>query len=146
MPQVTRRSFLLGTASMFVAAPARASSTMPPTETLEPICFTNLKSHRFMAKEYAPFVSRAEAELCAARGLIEDIDYDVARHHRATYPWHCLVVRKSKGRCTSRWEKIAIEAAHYPHGRELESTPLRDAARAGDAEAIEILERLIQNR
>ena len=117
-------------------------------EPIEPIRSTyylspeHLESERFMANEYAPFVSRAEAELLSAQGLHDGIDFDVIDD--AWYPWgcSCIVVRKKGRRRTSCWEHIPIQAAHYPHGRELDVPPLRSAARRGSAEAIAILELL----
>ena len=60
-----RRSFLLGMASTFLAAPAivRTSSLMP----VEPIrsTFFDLEYERFLASEYAPWATKWEKETWA---------------------------------------------------------------------------------
>ena len=147
--QVTRRRFLLGAASQF-AAPAivRASSLMPispiePIEALEPIRSTYylsaewLENHRFMANEFAPFCSRWEAEVHLSQGLFDGIDFDVRT-------LRCVKIeRKKRRRRTSCWAHLPIQVYTYPlHVRELPLTPLREAVRKGDSEAIAILELL----
>ena len=117
--------------------------SVEPIEVPEPIRapYLDLEYECFMANEYAPFVSPAEAELLSSQGLLDGIDFDV--WDGVSYPWGCMVERKKGRRRTSCWVHIPIQAAHYPHSRELDVPPLRAAVRRGDAEALALMEQLI---